>query len=280
MPRRADPAPIPLPARPDWEVERGCHAQGYRLVAGCDEVGRGAWAGPLVAAAVIFPPALARAIDDPTPPDDPAPAAAWAALAPVRDSKQLTERAREALVGPIGQHALAVGVGLVSPGLGDLIGWGAANRLALLRAVRALPLRPDYLLLDAFGLPGLALPQLPLIKGDARCISIAAASIIAKVARDHMMVAAHAVYPAYDFRRHKGYGTAAHAAALQAAGPSPLHRRSFAPIRDCGMWRAECGMTTEEESENFSDESNQEADQGNDPPDPDSALRTPHSALG
>jgi ribonuclease HII len=235
MSPRTAKAPITLPDRPDWETERDCHAQGYALVAGCDEVGRGAWAGPLVAAAVIFPPALARQIDDPTPPAAPALAAAWVDLAPVRDSKQLTAKARERLVVRIRQHALAVGIGLVSPGLGDRIGWGAANRLALVRAVRALPLPPDYLLLDAFALPGLALPQLPLIKGDARCISIAAASIVAKVHRDGLMVAAHADYPAYDFATHKGYGTAVHAAALEAAGPSPIHRRTFAPIRNWGL---------------------------------------------
>jgi ribonuclease HII len=209
-----------IPSRPDWETERGCHAQGYALVAGCDEVGRGAWAGPLVAAAVIFPPALAEA---------------WADLAPVRDSKQLTPKARERLAVCIRQHALAVGIGQVSPGLGDVIGWGAANRLALVRAVRALAVPPDYLLLDAFGLPGLALPQLPLIKGDARCISIAAASIVAKVHRDALLVAAHAVYPAYDFATHKGYGTPVHAAALTAAGPSPFHRRTFAPVKNWGL---------------------------------------------
>jgi ribonuclease HII len=233
-----------------------------------------------VAAAVIFPPALARAVDDPAPPADPALAAAWTALAPVRDSKQLTAQAREALVAPIRRHALAVGVGLVSPGLGDLIGWGAANRLALVRAVRALAVRPDYLLLDAFGLPGLALPQLPLIKGDARCISIAAASIIAKVTRDRLMVAAHAAYPAYDFPRHKGYGTAAHAAALQAAGPSPLHRRTFAPVRDCGMRNAECGIPAGEEAESVSDESSPEADQEAPTREAHSAFRIPHSAIG
>ena len=234
MSPRSPKTPIPLPARPDWETERGCHVQGYALVAGCDEVGRGAWAGPLVAGAVIFPPALAAHVDDTAPPADPALARAWTDLAPVRDSKQLTPKMREHLAVRIRQHALAVGIGLVSPGLGDRIGWGAANRLALVRAVRALAVPPDYLLLDAFGLPGLAVPQLPLIKGDARCISIAAASIVAKVYRDRLMVAAHADYPAYDFATHKGYGTAVHAAALEAAGPSPLHRRTFAPVKNWG----------------------------------------------
>ena len=211
--------------------------------------GAGAWAGPLVAAAVVFPPALARQVDDPTPPVDPALAGAWADLAPVRNSKQLTPKARERLAERIRQHALGWGIGLVSPGLGDRIGWGAANRLALVRAVRALPLAPDYLLLDAFGLPGLDLPQLPLIKGDARCISIAAASIIAKVHRDALMVAAHADYPAYAFATHKGYGTAVHAASLAAAGPSPIHRRSFAPIRNWGLgvggWGLEDGRSAD-----------------------------------
>jgi ribonuclease HII len=269
-PRAAKPA-IVIPARPDWETERGCHAQGYALVAGCDEVGRGAWAGPLVAAAVIFPPALARHVDDTAPPADPTLAAAWTDLAPVRDSKQLTPKARERLALCIRQHALAVGIGQVSPGLGDVIGWGAANRLALLRAVRALAVPPDYLLLDAFGLPGLALPQLPLIKGDARCISIAAASIIAKVHRDALLVAAHAEYPAYDFATHKGYGTAVHAAALAAAGPSPLHRRTFAPVRNWGLGAGGWGRV--ETTEDADQDAAPDADQ------PDSAIRNPHSAL-
>ncbi len=272
MTPRPAKAPILLPARPDWETERGCHAQGFALVAGCDEVGRGAWAGPLVAAAVIFPPALARQVDDPTPPADPVLARAWADLAPVRDSKQLTAKAREGLVGRIREHALGVGIGRVSPGLGDRIGWGAANRLALVRAVRALPLRPDFLLLDAFPLPGMALPQLPLIKGDARCISIAAASIIAKVYRDGLMVAAATEYPAYAFATHKGYGTAVHAAALEAAGPSPIHRRTFAPVRNWGLGVGGWGLDGAEEDT----ETLEPAPNGNSP---DSALRTPHSAL-
>ena len=271
MTPRAPKPTIVIPARPDWETERGCHAQGYALVAGCDEVGRGAWAGPLVAAAVIFPPALARHVDDTAPPAGPALAAAWADLAPVRDSKQLTPKARARLAVRIRQHALAVGIGWVSPGLGDAIGWGAANRLALVRAVRALAVPPDYLLLDAFGLPGLDLPQLPLIKGDARCISIAAASIVAKVYRDALMVAAAADYPVYDFATHKGYGTATHAAALAAAGPSPLHRRTFAPIRNWRLGVADWGLV----------ETPEDAEQGppSDDAPPDSSIRNPPSAI-
>jgi ribonuclease HII len=267
MSPRSPKTSIPLPARPDWETERGCHVQGYALVAGCDEVGRGAWAGPLVAAAVIFPPALALHVDNTAPPADPALAEAWADLAPVRDSKQLTPKARERLAVCIRQHALAVGIGQVSPGLGDVIGWGAANRLALVRAVRALAVPPDYLLLDAFGLPGLALPQLPLIKGDARCISIAAASIVAKVHRDALLVAAHAIYPAYAFATHKGYGTPVHAAALTAAGPSPFHRRTFAPVKNWGLGAGGWGLveTTEDAAS--------DADQ------PDSAICNPQSAI-
>jgi ribonuclease HII len=232
-------------------MERDCQMQGYALAAGCDEVGRGAWAGPLVAAAVIFPPELVQALADP---QSAIRNPQWAGLAAVRDSKQLLPAQRERLDGVIRRHALAVGLGQVSPGLGDRIGWGAANRLALVRAVRALPLHPDYLLLDAFGLPGLDLPQLPLIRGDSRCMSIAAASIIAKVARDRQMVAAGLVYPAYAFALHKGYGTPTHAAALARHGPSPIHRRSFAPVRERGMLSAECGLDEEEVNEPMDDE--------------------------
>ncbi|MDQ2808211.1 MAG: ribonuclease HII, partial [Chloroflexota bacterium] len=124
-----------------------------------------------------------------------------------------------------------VGLGAVSAALCDRIGMGAANRLALTRALSALPRRPDFVLIDACRLPLWPGPQLGLIKGDSRAVSIAAASIVAKVARDRQMEGYEADWPAYAFAQNKGYGTAAHLAGLRAHGPSPHHRRSFAPIR-------------------------------------------------
>lgn len=246
MPRRAGswkppagvlPAPTG-PLRPSWSHEQAALAAGYRAIAGCDEVGRGAWAGPLVAAAVIFPPALiAAAVNSFRIPaseedgvrDDPDLAMCLAELAAVRDSKQLTPMARSDLDGCVRRQA-QIGLGEVSAALCDRIGMAAANRLALIRAIRALPAPPDYLLLDAFLLPGLPLPQLALIKGDSRTVSIAAASIVAKVSRDAQMNAYHCCWPAFAFNTNKGYGTAAHSAALTAYGPTPQHRRSFAPV--------------------------------------------------
>ena len=185
-------------------------------MAGLDEAGRGAWAGPVVAAAVILPsgdPDLARH------------------LLGVRDSKQLTPARREALLETIQQHALAWGVGAVPPAGIDELGIVPATRQAMHLALQALSPPADYLLIDHLRLPGVALPQTSLPKGDARILSIAAASIVAKVSRDRMMVELEARYPRYGFGRHKGYGTAQHRAALAALGPSPAHRLSFAPLR-------------------------------------------------
>lgn len=195
-------------------------AQGYRAIAGIDEAGRGAWAGPLVAAAVILPDPLAAGE-----------AALLAALAGVRDSKTLDHARRERLLGLIEAVALGVGVGWVPADELDRIGLGAANRVAWERAIAALPVAPDYLLLDGFRLPTSALPQERIVRGDRDCLSIAAASIVAKVARDRALVALDARHPAYGFGRHKGYGTAAHRAALARHGACPEHRHSFAPLR-------------------------------------------------
>jgi ribonuclease HII len=194
--------------------------RGYRAIAGVDEAGRGAWAGPLVAAAVILP--NLTEIDE---------AALLAQLAGVRDSKTLDHARRERLLPAIEQVARAIGVGWVEAEELDLIGLGAANRVAWERAVAALPLPPDYLLLDAFRLRTSPLPQEPIVRGDRDCLSIAAASIVAKVTRDRALVALDARFPPYGFGRHKGYGTAAHQAALCLHGPCPEHRQSFAPLR-------------------------------------------------
>lgn len=198
------------------EWEQGWWSAGYRSVCGVDEVGRGALAGPLVAAAVQLPWA-------PTCLD---------ALALVADSKTLDRPTREALSAVVLATADAVGIGEVSAAEIDEVGLGPANRLAMLRAVAALPAEPDALLLDAVTLD-LGLPQVGLVDGDARCLSIAAASIVAKVHRDRLMGELGEAFGHYGFQRHVGYGTAAHLRALDEHGPCAAHRRSFAPVRRC-----------------------------------------------
>ncbi|MFM9107620.1 MAG: ribonuclease HII [Chloroflexota bacterium] len=211
-------ARAPRPANPDFAAERFFWRAGMSLVAGVDEVGRGALAGPLVAAAVVFPAARGQAV-----------ARLIRALAGVRDSKVLSPAAREALAGPIRDLAAGVGLGVVDPGELDAVGVAAANRLAMERAVLALPLEPDALLLDACTID-LALPQCGHVDADATSLSVAAASIVAKVARDAWMTAADARDARYAFSLHKGYGSALHLSLLERHGPGPLHRRSFAPV--------------------------------------------------
>lgn len=193
--------------------------QGYRCVAGLDEAGRGAWAGPVYAAAVVLPPERADLN---------------AALAGVADSKQLSPARREVLLEVVYQVALSVGVGWADPAEIDARGILPATRLAMRRALEVLRPRPDALLLDYIRLPDLSLPQTALPKADQRCLSVAAASIVAKVSRDRLMIELERRYPGYGFARHKGYGTAAHRAALARLGPSPLHRMSWAPLQP---WR-------------------------------------------
>ena len=192
-------------------------SQGYFLVAGVDEAGRGCLAGPVVAAAVILP------LDD---------AACALRLEGVRDSKQLAAPVRESLYDRIMEYALAVGVGTGSVELIDECNILQATKHAMRSAIGRLSPPPQALLLDALLLPDVPLPQRSLIKGDERCLSIAAASIIAKVTRDRLMVHLDRQYPAYGFARHKGYGTEAHLAALREHGASPIHRQSFAPVRE------------------------------------------------
>jgi ribonuclease HII len=194
-------------------LESELWAAGYRAIAGVDEVGRGPWAGPVVAAAVILP----------SDPDTLAPL-----LGQVDDSKRLTPCQRERLFSAIQQLALAVGLGRVEAGEIDCIGIAAATRQAMTQALAALA--PDFVLLDFLTLPEFPLPQHGVPHGDALSLSIAAASIIAKVTRDRWMVEQEAIYPGYGFARHKGYGTAEHRAALVRLGPCALHRTSFAPV--------------------------------------------------
>jgi ribonuclease HII len=212
------PGPRPRGARryPGIALERGLWQQGVRLVAGIDEVGRGAWAGPVVASAVILPP------DNPR---------LRAALRGVTDSKLLTARQRERLFGLIQAAAISVGVGGASAAEVDQHGLTAATCAAMQRAVAMLNPQPEALLIDVVNLAGyVPLPQQAFVRGELRSLSIAAASIIAKVNRDRWMLGLDERYPGYEFGRHKGYGTAAHSAALARLGVSDAHRQSYAPI--------------------------------------------------
>lgn len=186
--------------------ERRYWEQGL-LVAGADEVGRGPLAGPVVAAAVLLPPGyLIEGVDD---------------------SKKLSEGKRERLYERIREKAMAYGVGWVRPERIDEINILQATYEAMRAAIGGLSQTPDLLLNDAVTIPGMEIPQIPIVKGDAKSVSIAAASILAKVTRDHLMAEYDKLYPGYGFAKHKGYGTAAHIAALRELGPSPIHRRTF-----------------------------------------------------
>jgi ribonuclease HII len=196
----------------DWE--RGLWSDGAGFVAGLDEVGRGPLAGPLLAAAVVLPSL---------------PEGEW--LSRVRDSKLLTAAGRESLDGEIRRDALSFGVGVVSAGEVDRLGVVRATHRAMRQALFRLSARPDHLLVDALRIPRLRIAQTPLIHGDGRCVSIACASIVAKVARDRLMEQFNHRFPGYGFRENKGYGTAAHLDALRRLGPCAIHRRSFAPVR-------------------------------------------------
>jgi ribonuclease HII len=203
---------------PDLELERELLAQGYRLIAGVDEAGRGAWAGPVIAAAVILPL------------DRPEALAELQALG-VNDSKRLTPRRRERLYHDIHRLALAVGYGGVSARFIDRDGILKATRKAMQRAISILPTQPEALLIDAVDLrPLVPLPQKFMPYGDSLSLSIAAASIIAKVSRDVFMAQLDERYPGYQFARHKGYGTRLHREALERIGVSEMHRKSFRPM--------------------------------------------------
>lgn len=176
-------------------------------ICGIDEVGRGPLAGPVVAAAVILPKDQE--------------------ILYLNDSKKLSEKKREALYTEIMGKAVAVGIGFASPARIDEINILQATYEAMRMAIGKLAVRPDVLLNDAVTIPEVDIPQVPIIKGDAKSKSIAAASIVAKVTRDRLMVEYDAVMPGYDFASNKGYGTKAHIAGLKELGPTPIHRRSF-----------------------------------------------------
>jgi ribonuclease HII len=183
---------------------------GFTCIAGLDEAGRGPLAGPVVAAAVVLPEGL---------------------LIPgLTDSKQVSGPERERLFEAIREQAVCYGIGTASERTIEEVNILQATIIAMERALDLLSPRPDYLLLDAVSLPRVALPQKPLIKGDCRSHSIAAASILAKVTRDRMMCELHEKYPRYNFRKHKGYGTKEHLALIRLHGPCDAHRRTFNPV--------------------------------------------------
>jgi len=190
--------------------EKSARQAGYRFIAGLDEAGRGPLAGPVVAAAVILPDGLL--------------------IEGLIDSKQVTEPERERLFGVILEQAISFGIGIVDERTIDEVNILQASLLAMEQALAVMKQQPDYLLLDAVSLPRVRLPQKPLVKGDCRSASIAAASILAKVTRDRLMLDLHARYPQYHFHKHKGYGTKEHLALLREHGPCEAHRKSFAPV--------------------------------------------------
>ena len=192
---------------PDSAEEIDLRGHGHRLVAGVDEVGRGCLAGPVVAGAVILEPG-------------------WAPEG-LRDSKLLRRRERERLDEEIRGRAVAWALGIVEPGVIDRLNILQATLLASQLAVARLAVRPDALLLDALHLPHLCVTQRALVAADRLCVSVAAASVVAKVARDRLMDGYDADYPVYGFARNRGYAAPEHRAAIRAHGPSPIHRRSF-----------------------------------------------------
>lgn len=196
--------------RPHFDLERRLHSQGYALVAGIDEAGRGPLAGPVSAGAAILPRQ---------------PSGDWIDL--INDSKRLTSRQRESAYRHLKREAEAVAVGFSSSTEIDSLGIAPATHLAIRRALEKISPGPDHLLLDAFRVPGVNIPQVAIKKGDATSLSIAAASIAAKVERDRLMVHYDSTYPNYGFARNKGYGTQAHFGALAKYGPTPVHRLTF-----------------------------------------------------
>jgi ribonuclease HII len=190
-------------------LESALYRSGLGPVAGVDEVGRGACAGPLVVAACVLGPNR------------------FDSLAALDDSKKLTAKTREELFPLIRRYALAYHVVFIPAVEVDRCGVHAANIEGMRRAVAGLPVRPEYVLSDGFRVPGLPMPSLPVISGDAAAACIAAASVLAKQARDGLMVALAERFPGYGLERHAGYGTRQHQAALESLGLTPLHRRSF-----------------------------------------------------
>ncbi len=206
---------IKIRCMPSFAEEERLAMQGYRFIAGIDEVGRGALAGPVVAAAVILPRRLKTS---------------W--LRQVKDSKLLTAKKREYLFDFILEAAISTGVGIVSHRIIDTRNIVRATRLAMKQAIEQLSPPADTLLIDFLSLPEVPVPQKGIVNGDGLCFSIACASIIAKVTRDRLMIKMDAAYPGYNLGKHKGYCTEEHITNLNRLGPSPIHRRSFRPVKE------------------------------------------------
>ena len=198
--------------------EESCYAQGYRLVAGVDEVGRGCLAGPVVASAVVMPRGQ-RLL--------------W--YKRVKDSKLLSPEQRAELSPYIHEAAVSIGTGMVESYLIDQLGMTAAVHLAMRLAVTRLRPHPDFVLIDYLTVPAMNYPQKGVADGDTLCFSIACASIVAKVYRDRLMVKLDRRYPGYGLARHKGYGTAEHVACLRKLGPSDIHRQLFSLVRNANQ---------------------------------------------
>ena len=197
---------------PTDEFELEARRRGYRRIAGLDEAGRGPLAGPVVASAVVLP--------------------SRCRLIGCDDSKLLTEPEREQLYVAITRRAVGIGIGSATEDEIDRLNILEATRLAMQRALAGLKPQPDCLLIDAISLPLCPIPIRSIIKGDALCMSVAAASIVAKVTRDRLMAEYHRRYPHYNFLSHKGYGTEEHLQELAAHGPCQIHRRTYAPVAD------------------------------------------------
>jgi ribonuclease HII len=208
--------------KPDLHrYERTLRAKGFSLIAGADEAGRGALAGPLVAAAVILPEGFDH--------DE------------LNDSKQLTALQRERCFAAIMEHAVAISVCRAMPSRIDHRGLHRSNKFLLRRALASLEIAPDYVLTDGWPVGYIPVPHLAIRKGDAVTASVAAASIVAKVTRDRTMDRYHRRFPAYGFDTNRGYGTRAHWDALERVGPSPIHRRSFRGVREISLRTAQAG---------------------------------------
>lgn len=195
-----------------YEYDQLIRKEGFGIIAGVDEAGRGPLAGPVVAASVILPGGVR--------------------IEGVRDSKKIQGKEREQLFEEIFFNAIDIGIGIVDAVEIDRINILEATKLAMHRAITNLTKKPDIVLIDALNIPSVDIRQKSIIKGDAKSASIAAASIIAKVIRDSIMKEYHRIYPQYDFVRHKGYATKTHLDRIEKYGPSPIHRKSFQKVMD------------------------------------------------
>jgi len=201
--------------RPTFLEEQKLWNSGYKFIAGLDEVGRGTIAGPVVTGIVVLPETLSGE---------------W--VSHINDSKRMTPKRRQYVLGHLQDSAIALQTGISSVEEVDQLGIVEAVQLAMKRSVCSIPITPQFLLMDAFELNGIDIPQKAIVKGDSLSMSIAAASILAKETRDSLMVALHEKFPEYGFDSHKGYGTKKHIEALKLYGPCPLHRKTFRPVSE------------------------------------------------